>query len=79
MNIKELQVLKGVYNRYSMRRIATLIGNTHSIVQDICQKLEEDGYINNPYIKGGPRLAVARTLTEKGIKALRDEHLLPKV
>jgi DNA-binding MarR family transcriptional regulator len=59
-----------------MDQIAKVIGKSKSMVAIICKELEGEGYIDNPYEPGGKRLAVARKVTEKGLKVLRDEHLI---
>lgn len=76
MEPMQITVLNGVYNHISMDQIAKIIGKSKSMVGYICKELEGEGYIDNPYTPEGPRLAVARKLTEKGLKVLRDEHLI---
>jgi transposase len=77
MDMTELQVLKGVYDHISMRRISVLIGKTLRTVQRLCFQLEKEGYISNPWKPGEPRVAVARTLTAKGKLVLAQEGLIP--
>jgi transposase len=76
MEPNQTAILNGVYNHISLEQIAKVIGKSKSTVAFFCKKLEEEGYIDNPYEPGGKRLAVARKLTEKGLKVLRDEHLI---
>jgi transposase len=76
MEIEKITVINGVYQHISMDQIADILGKSKSYVAILCADLERDGYIDNPYVKGGPRRAVARKLTEKGMQVLRDEHLV---
>ena len=76
MEINRISVLNGVHNHISMDQIAKNIGKSKTQVGYLCAELERDGYIDNPYKPGEPRRAVARTLTEKGLGVLRDEHLV---
>jgi CTP-dependent riboflavin kinase len=76
MDVNLLVTLEGINNHVSMDQIAYMIGKSKSYVSILCKELEDSGYVDNPYVKGGPRRAVARKVTEKGLQVLRDEHLI---
>ncbi len=69
---RELLVLSRVHQRNSIREMAEALGSGHSAVEEALAKLEREGYVQNP----PGRLARMRSLTPKGLQALKLAGLL---
>jgi DNA-binding MarR family transcriptional regulator len=76
MDMNKLSVLNGIYNHISMDQMAKVIGKSKTYVGYLCAELEREGLVDNPYKHGESRRAVARVVTEEGLRVLRAEHLI---
>jgi Mn-dependent DtxR family transcriptional regulator len=71
-----LSVMQGIYRAESMRIMARNVFKSLRSVQNLCEELEKEGYVHNPYLATGKRKYHNRTLTPKGETLLRSSGLL---
>jgi len=71
-----IMVLLQIYRGCTMRSIAETVGKSLGWVQQICFTLEEQNYLENPYLTTGKRRFKARILTPKGKQYLSKQGLL---
>jgi hypothetical protein len=74
----DMTVLKGIYDKKSLRDIAIDIEKSLGTVQQILHRLEDNRMVQNPFQINGQRRAKARIVTDTGIESLRKYGFLPK-
>jgi len=76
LTILQLGVLKGVYDRQSIREIAAGQHRSVSVIQRVLASLEEAELVKNPASELGQVRARSRVVTEAGLNELRGARLV---
>lgn len=78
IDLRDVRVLQLIHQGKSMQEIAddVSINRSKAWTQIACKKLEDRGYVTNPFKRNRYAKGVKRTLTRKGLSVLVREGLL---